>query len=305
VAEADIKPETKPTAKPAPRIAVASAASLPFLPALSKPDAKRQAKPEAKSAPAPYELASASSVTVTLTSKSDPGASTTVQVPRWASTNAVAPRSAPAVGSEDPIHPVPVRTVLVKPGSPVQTASLAPLQLPAPAEPPAQIAAPATIPATIPAATPAPMKAAVLAFPPPGTRPGAIAGLPSHITTGSVAEAAPAPAPATVAQPVAAPIAPAAPHVSAPTAVPQSPAHVGWMIQVGAFPAEGEAKQRLSAVQTRASRYLASADAFTETVSKGESVLYRARFAGLDKEQAEAACQYLKHNDVDCMTIKN
>jgi D-alanyl-D-alanine carboxypeptidase len=77
------------------------------------------------------------------------------------------------------------------------------------------------------------------------------------------------------------------------------------MIQVGAFPAEGEAKQRLSAVQTRASKYLASADPFTETVNKGDAVFYRARFAGLAKEQAEAACNYLKHNDVDCMTIKN
>jgi D-alanyl-D-alanine carboxypeptidase len=77
------------------------------------------------------------------------------------------------------------------------------------------------------------------------------------------------------------------------------------MIQVGAFAAEGEAKQRLSAVQTRASRFLASADAFTETVSKGDSIWYRARFAGLGKEQAEAACNYLKHNDVACMTIKN
>ena len=85
----------------------------------------------------------------------------------------------------------------------------------------------------------------------------------------------------------------------------QTQAHVGWIIQVGAFPAEGEAKQRLSAVQTKASRFLASADAFTESVSKGDATLYRARFAGLGKEQAEAACNYLKHNDVDCMTIKN
>jgi D-alanyl-D-alanine carboxypeptidase len=77
------------------------------------------------------------------------------------------------------------------------------------------------------------------------------------------------------------------------------------MIQVGAFPAEAEAKLRLSNVQSRAARYLASADAFTETVSKGDTVLYRARFAGLAKEQAEAACNFLKHNDVDCMTIKN
>jgi D-alanyl-D-alanine carboxypeptidase len=92
--------------------------------------------------------------------------------------------------------------------------------------------------------------------------------------------------------------------VPAPPAAP-AVTHVGWMIQVGAFPAEGEAKQRLSSVQTRASKYLASADAFTETVSKGDSVLYRARFAGLAKEQAEAACAFLKHNEVECMTVKN
>jgi D-alanyl-D-alanine carboxypeptidase len=187
---------------------------------------------------------------------------------------------------------------MVKPGSAVQTASLAALQLAAPAEPPAQVAAPA--PTQAPA--PAPVKTAVLPFPPPGTRPGPIAGLPSHITTASVAE--PVPAAAAAPPPIAAPVTPAAAHNSAPAA-PQTQAHVGWMIQVGAFAAEGEAKQRLSAVQTRASRFLASADAFTETVSKGDSIWYRARFAGLGKEQAEAACNYLKHNDVACMTIKN
>jgi D-alanyl-D-alanine carboxypeptidase len=77
------------------------------------------------------------------------------------------------------------------------------------------------------------------------------------------------------------------------------------MIQVGAFPAVDQAKQRLSAVQSRAARFLASADAFTEPVSKGDTTWYRARFAGLGKEQAEAACNYLKRNDVDCMTIRN
>jgi D-alanyl-D-alanine carboxypeptidase len=244
-------------------------------------------------------------VPVTLTSKSDPGATTTVQVPRWAATNAVpAPRAAPAVGSEDPIHPVLVKTVMVKPGSTVQAASIA-LQPPPPSEPPAQVAPPATTQAATQVAIPAPVKTAMLPFPPPGTRPGAIGGLPSHITTGSIAEAAPAPAPTAAAAPPpsVAPLAPAEAHSSAPAAAPQ--AHVGWMIQVGAFPAEGEAKQRLSSVQNRASRFLASADAFTETVSKGESIWYRARFAGLGKEQAEAACNYLKHNDVDCMTIKN
>jgi D-alanyl-D-alanine carboxypeptidase len=311
-AKSDPKHQTsKPETKSAPALALASATSVPFTLTAAKPEAKLESKPEpkpeAKSAPQTYSMASANSVPVTLTSKSDPSATTTVQVPRWAATNSVpAPRIAPAVGSEDPIHPVTVKTVLVKPGSAVQTASLAPLQLPAATEAPPQVAAPATMPAATNAATPAPMKAAVLPFPPPGTRPGAIGGLPARVTTAAVAETAPAPAAPPVAPaPAAAPVTPAATHGSAPAAAPQTQAHIGWIIQVGAFPAEGEAKQRLSSVQSRAAKFLASADAFTESVSKGESVWYRARFAGLGKEQAEAACNYLKHNDVDCMTIKN
>jgi D-alanyl-D-alanine carboxypeptidase len=79
----------------------------------------------------------------------------------------------------------------------------------------------------------------------------------------------------------------------------------GWMIQVGAFQAEQEAKQRLTSVQSKASKVLNGADPFTETVDKGGTTFYRARFAGLDKDKAEAACKYLKRNDVDCVTIKN
>jgi D-alanyl-D-alanine carboxypeptidase len=264
----------------------------------AKSETKSETRPEAKSAPQGYAVASAGSVPITLTSKSDPGASTTVQVPRWAATNsAPAGRNLPAVGSEDPIHPVMVKTVLVKPGSAaVQTASLAPLQLPAAAEP----AAPATTQSTPQPSPIAPVKAAVLPFPPPGTRPGAVAGLPSHVSTAPAAEAAPAPIAAAAPSP-----APAAAPVAVAHNAPAPQTHVGWIIQVGAFPAEGEAKQRLSAVQSKASKFLASADAFTETVSKGDATLYRARFAGLGKDQAEAACNYLKHNDVDCMTIKN
>jgi D-alanyl-D-alanine carboxypeptidase len=78
----------------------------------------------------------------------------------------------------------------------------------------------------------------------------------------------------------------------------------GWGIQVGAYHAEEEAKQRLSKVQSKASRMLDGADPFTETVDKGGTTYYRARFAGLDKEKAEAACKYLKRNDVECVTMK-
>ena len=86
---------------------------------------------------------------------------------------------------------------------------------------------------------------------------------------------------------------------------PQTQVRSGWIIQVGAYPAEEEAKQRLATVQSKAARLLAAADPFTETVHKGDKTYYRARFAGLDKDQAEAACKYLKRNDVDCVTLKN
>ncbi len=289
--KAQAKTESKPESKP---YALASAGSVPFtLPA--KPESKPEPKPDQK-APT-YAVASASTVAVTLTSKSDPAATTTVQVPRWSASNNTAPRTAPAVGSEDPIHPVPVHTVLVRPGN-IQTASIAPLQLPADA--PAPVAAPA--PTAAAPAAPAPV-AKALPFPPPGTRPAASGGLPSNITTSSVATAAPAAEVAPAPAPAAA--APAATASASAPAATHAVAHVGWVIQVGAFPAEDEAKQRLSLVQSRAARLLGSADAYTESVSKGDTVLYRARFAGLGKEQAEAACTLLKHAEVDCMTIKN
>ena len=78
----------------------------------------------------------------------------------------------------------------------------------------------------------------------------------------------------------------------------------GWMIQVGAFPEEKEAKERLSTCQSKA-KELSKADPFTEKTVKGEKSLYRARFAGLEKDQAEAACKSLKHSDIPCMLVKN
>ena len=77
------------------------------------------------------------------------------------------------------------------------------------------------------------------------------------------------------------------------------------MIQVGAFDVEAEAKDRLTSVQDLAKDLLGAADPFTEKVQKGDRAIYRARFAGLDQEHAEAACKHLKHSDIACMTLKN
>ncbi|HET9902766.1 MAG TPA: D-alanyl-D-alanine carboxypeptidase [Xanthobacteraceae bacterium] len=79
----------------------------------------------------------------------------------------------------------------------------------------------------------------------------------------------------------------------------------GWMIQVGAFPDESVARDRLKEVQSVAKSILASAEPFTMPVVKRDTTLYRARFAGLDRESAEAACKYLKRNDIACLALKD
>jgi D-alanyl-D-alanine carboxypeptidase len=82
-------------------------------------------------------------------------------------------------------------------------------------------------------------------------------------------------------------------------------AHSGWMIQIGAFDDEDEAKQHLSDAQLKARVALATKDPFTEKVQKGDKALYRARFAGFDKTTAEAACRTLKRSDFACMALKD
>jgi len=79
----------------------------------------------------------------------------------------------------------------------------------------------------------------------------------------------------------------------------------GWIIQVGAFDVEREARDRLNAVQAKVGQKLKHASPFTEAVVTGDKTLYRARFAGIQKDEAEAICRQLKRNDIACMTIKN
>jgi D-alanyl-D-alanine carboxypeptidase len=82
--------------------------------------------------------------------------------------------------------------------------------------------------------------------------------------------------------------------------------HTGWIIQVGALDSESEAHERIEAARSQAHGLLSRADPFTEpVVSKGDKKLYRARFAGLDRDQAEAVCKALKRSDMSCITIKN
>ena len=119
--------------------------------------------------------------------------------------------------------------------------------------------------------------------PPPGAKPDVLGVLPTKLA--STSDSVPV---------TAAAVEPAA-----------KPRSGGWMIQVGAFPDENEAKQRLTAAQDKAKDQLGQADPFTERVAKGDKSLYRARFAGLDKDQAETACKNLKRSEIPCMLLKN
>jgi D-alanyl-D-alanine carboxypeptidase len=238
-----------------------------------------------------------------------------------------AANSAPpvATGSTEPIRPILVKTLTVRAGP--QTASLAPVHLPSPAvpAPAAQAATPAKpvaapVKQAAPAKVEAPAKAEALP-PPPAARPAAHTVVRTAEPASAPAPAlgfapappptpalgfAPAPAPTPViAAPLPAPLVTAAAPAAAAPAQPKTQVRSGWSIQVGAFPAEQEAKQRLSTVQSKAAKVLAGNDPYTESVLKGGTTYYRARFAGFDQDKADAACKYLKRNDVECISVKN
>ncbi len=107
-----------------------------------------------------------------------------------------------------------------------------------------------------------------------------------------------APAAAAAARTVVEP--PAAPAASRPTLRAGT-----WIVQVGALESEAEANKRLSEARASASAQLGKAEQFTETVDKGDKRLYRARFANLDRDRAEAACKVLRRSDISCIAIKN
>ncbi|ACB95301.1 serine hydrolase [Beijerinckia indica] len=79
----------------------------------------------------------------------------------------------------------------------------------------------------------------------------------------------------------------------------------GWVIQIGATDDVAKATALLSRAKTEGSRALANAQPYTEKVRKGSETLYRARFAGLAEESAEAACKTLKRSGFSCFATKN
>ncbi len=219
--------------------------------------------------------------------------------------------TAPSPGSEEPIRPTPVKTFVVgKSGEPASPGAAKPgtLGVVAPTSLSLMTPAGAVVQQWIvgpqPAAERQVLATPAAAAPAPAPAETPVAATP--VAAPAVASPAPAaiavviPAPATASVPVIAP--------PAPSTIPtRAPANLrgGWLIQVGAFPDERQARERLDATRGKLSALLAKAAPYTEKTVKGSSTLYRARFAGLDEAGARRACELLKKSDIACMATKN
>ncbi len=225
-----------------------------------------------------------------------------------------------APGSTAPITPVKVKTVTVKvvpPKNDITPANITPLKsdvtntvvasaMPAPIarpEPPRATAFAATSPdealaETLAAAAPIESAPSTPNLPP--ARTSVVTKLASVATAAKEAAI-----PAAKAEP--APVAKVAALAKTEEHYASAPRHTtrgGWAIQVGAYEDEGEAKQKISTAKTKITAVLQKAEAYIERTVKGAKTYYRARFAGFDRDQAEAACKRLKREDVACMALK-
>ncbi len=261
-------PAARPTAPAKPSLMAAAAAALP--PPTAKPEQARveqQAKPE----PAPF------------------------------TSGVIQTQSIAAIpGSAEPMKPVRVKTVQVKAG-PMKLAAAGPSQPATPitnAIPPARVEVAETSNAVV-----AKAETTKAEMPPQpanhGTGNGVLGVLPAASVPSAPSQALAYADPAPRSQPQAVQQNGAIKPIAA---VP----HTGWIIQVGALESESEAKQRIDLARTQARGLLGKADPFTEpVVAKDNRKLYRARFAGLERDQAEAVCKTLKRADISCITVRN
>jgi D-alanyl-D-alanine carboxypeptidase len=278
------------TPRPVSRLSTLAAAAAAMPPVQPKTDAKADAKPEPKALEAKVEPAPL--------------------------TNGVISSQPLSIipGSSEPMKPVRVKTVQVKAGA-VKVASATPSQ-PAPSITHAISSARAEVAETsgaVVAKADAVGKPEVLAKPeaakpevartdlppqPPGFGTGN--GILGVLPASSAQPPAPAPAPRLAsAEPAPQPI-----QTNATTKPVVT--HSGWIVQVGALESESEAQQRIETARSSARGLLSKADPFTEPVlNKDNRKLFRARFAGLERDQAEAVCRTLKRADISCITVRN
>src|SRR5258705_843200 len=227
-------------------------------------------------------------------------------------------------GSSEPMKPVKVKTVQVKAG-PMKLASAGsaqPVTAITNAIPPARPEVPETSSAVVAKAETNKaeinkaeanraetnrVEAARMEMPPQpanhGTGNGLLGVLPASSVPSSTPQAMAYADPAPRAQPQPQP----QPQIVQQNgAIKPAATHTGWIVQVGALESESEARERIEAARNQARGLLANADPFTEqVVAKGDRKLFRARFAGLDRDQAEAVCRTLKRSDISCIAVRN
>jgi len=220
-------------------------------------------------------------------------------------------------GSSEPMKPVRVKTVQVKAGT-MKLASASPAQ-PVPsvtyAIPQAAAGVPETSHAMVARAAETRVEPAKTDYPPPAMRTelppqppghGTGNGLLGVLPASSMAAAAPAPQVVANATPAPQPIAQVTPAAQQANPIKPVAVHTGWIVQVGALESEDEAQKRIEAARSSAHGLLTRADPFTEPViAKDNRKFYRARFAGLERNQAEAVCRTLRRSDISCITIRN
>ena len=254
--------------RPTSRLAALAAATAAMPPAQPKPEAKPT---ESKIEPAPLTNGVISSQPLSL-------------IP----------------GSSEPMKPVRVKTVQVKAGA-VKVASATPTQV-----------APQVTNTISPRNDVAETSGAVVARADVINKPEQARVEPPQQPAGfgtgngvlGVLPATTAAAPAPVAKLASADPAPQPIQMSATTKLAVT--HSGWIVQVGALESESEAQQRIETARSSARGLLSKADPFTEpVVARDNRKLYRARFAGLERDQAEAVCRTLKRADISCMTVRN
>ena len=210
-------------------------------------------------------------------------------------------------GSAEPMKPVRVKTVQVKAGQ-MKLASAEPSQ-PAPpvtnaipARPEVAETSSAVVASAAVAKTDAVRETARNEMPPQPANFGTGNGILGVLPASSVPAVS---RPQAVAAIDSAPRAePAQQNVAGKPAA--AAAHTGWIIQVGALESESEARQRIDLARSQSRGLLNKADPFTEpVVAKDNRKLFRARFAGLERDQAEAVCRTLKRADISCITVRN
>jgi D-alanyl-D-alanine carboxypeptidase len=315
---ADAEPQSRPTQMVQVQGAIQAAQQEPAPPARAPSAASRVASAIAEATAAVPPAPAKSEFAKSEPAKSEPAKSESSKSesaksePAPLTSGVIQSRQMTVIpGSSEPMKPVKVKTVQVKAG-PMKLAAAGPSQPVAPgAIPPARADVPETSSAVIAKVETGRTEAARMEPAMPETARADLPQQPPGFGTGNgilgVLPASSLP-PSSSSQALAYATPQAQPQQPEPQAGATRPAvvHTGWIVQVGALESESEAQQRIEAARSQARGLLNKADPFTETVvAKDNRTLFRARFAGLDRDQAEAVCRALKRSDISCMTVHN